>query len=116
MYKIIFIVSAGLILLIISCSKSSNTQPVIDPCAGLSFAFTADVQPVINSNCATSANCHATGSTNSGGPLTDYNKIFAKKSQIKFQLEAGLMPLGRTIVASEKNKIICWINGGAPNN
>jgi hypothetical protein len=72
------------------------------------------VQPVINAACANS--CHSATSTNSGGPITDYNKIFAKRSDIKFQIENGLMPKTGSLTTDQKNKIICWINSGAPNN
>lgn len=108
----------SLISLAISCSKSggSNPPPAADPCAGLSFKFATEVQPIINSNCANSISCHAGGSVNSGGPLTDYNLIFLKRSSIKFQIENGLMPKGGSLTTAQKNIIICWINSGAPNN
>ncbi|MDQ6757506.1 MAG: hypothetical protein M3004_11285 [Bacteroidota bacterium] len=105
------------VFFIISCSKGgSSTQPAGDPCAGLSFKFGADVQPIINANCANSSNCHGAGSSNTGGPLTDYAKIFAKSSTIKIQVESGSMPKNGSLSATDKNKIICWINSGAPNN
>lgn len=103
-----------------ACSKSgsggSGGTPGVDPCVGLSIRFGADVQPIINSTCATSSNCHATGSTNRGGPLTDYTKIFNKRSDIHGQVSAGLMPQSTTLSSDQKNKILCWINSGAPNN
>jgi hypothetical protein len=97
-----------------ACTKDgpSNT----DPCSGISAKFSTDVQPIINASCAINSGCHATGSVNSGGPLTDYNKIFAKKAEIKFQIETGQMPKTGSLTADQKNKIICWINSGAPNN
>lgn len=98
------------------CGKNGGDPAPNDPCAGLTVKFATEVQPIINSTCANSANCHGTGSTNSGGALTDYNKIFAKRSDIKDQLNAGLMPKAGSISAADKNKIICWINSGAPNN
>ena len=118
--QIVFTALAALIFITNSCSKGSEkgdpTTPPTDPCAGLSSKFAADVQPIINSTCATSTSCHAAGSVNSGGPLTDYNLIFAKRSNIKFQIENGLMPKGGSLTTDQKNKIICWINSGAPNN
>lgn len=103
-------------LFFINCTKTDKGDPILpsDPCAGLSFKFTTDVQPVINTFCANS--CHGASSTNSGGPLTDYNKIFAKSADIKIQVQSGLMPKTGTLTADQKNKIICWINSGAPNN
>lgn len=117
--KLIFtITSASIIFFISGCSKGNGVSnpPPADPCAGLSFKFSADVQLIINTSCATSPSCHAAGSNNPGGPLTDYNLIFAKRSSIKFQVENGLMPKGGSLTADQKNKIICWINSGAPNN
>ena len=103
-----------LTVLLNACSKGGGSGS--DPCNGLSFKFSTDVQPIINTTCAINSSCHATGSTNSGGPLTDHGKILAKTSQIKFQVENGLMPKTGSLTTTEKNKIICWINSGAPNN
>ena len=108
----------SIIFLTNGCRKDSggNTPPPADPCTTLAFKFAADVQVIFNTSCATSPSCHASGSNNSGGPLTDYNLIFAKRSNIKFQIENGFMPKGGSLTADKKNKIICWINSGAPNN
>lgn len=107
-----------IIFLITSCSKGGGggNLPPVDPCSGLLSKFAADVQPIINATCAINSNCHASGSNNTGGPLTDYNKIFIKRSNIKSQIEAGLMPQTGSLTTDQKNKIICWINSGAPNN
>ncbi len=111
----IFIIS--ITFLLNACSKGGGgTQPPIDPCAGLSAKFNADVQPIINTTCANSVSCHGAGSQNAGGALTDYSKISAKSAQIKFQVENGLMPKNSSLTADQKNKIICWINSGSPNN
>jgi hypothetical protein len=106
-----------LTILLSSCGKGGGTTPPPDACAGLSFKFSADVQPIINSTCSTtSGGCHGAGSSNSGGALTDYNKIFLKRLDIHFQVSNGLMPKSGSLTADQKNKIICWINSGAPNN
>jgi hypothetical protein len=94
-----------------ACSKNGGSG---NACG--TFSFSADVQPIINSSCATSNSCHAAGSVNSGGPLTDYVKISAHTSEIKFQVENGLMPKVGILTADQKNKIICWISNGARNN
>ncbi len=117
----------SMILTINSCSKGGGgginpappapTPPVaVDPCLNLSIKFATQVQPIINATCAISSNCHLDGSTNRGGPLTDYNKIFLKRADIKSQVAAGLMPQSGSLTADQKNTIICWINSGAPNN
>lgn len=107
----------SLVFVLIACGKNSGGDPApTDPCAGTAYKFSTDVQPIINSTCANSANCHGTGSSNSGGPLTDYNLVFAKRSNIQYQVSTGLMPKVGSLTADQKNKIICWINSGAPNN
>lgn len=88
-----------------------------DPCAGISYKFKTDVQPIIMTSCATRNSCHAAGSVNSGGPLTNYAQIFNKKSEIKIQISSNSMPPPPDTLASvQKNKIICWLNSGAPDN
>lgn len=117
--QLIFIAAfISIIFFITSCSKGADggNPPPVDPCSGLQSKFVADVQPIINATCANSSNCHGTGTSNTGGPLTDYNKIFTKRSEIKFQVEAGFMPKNSSLTTDQKNKIICWINSGAPNN
>jgi hypothetical protein len=115
--KLSIILLTCIVIFIISCSKNSGGDPTpTDPCGGLSFKFSTDVQPIFNTTCANSSNCHGAGSANSGGPFTDYNLIFAKRAEIKFQVSGGFMPKVGSITADQKNKIICWINSGAPNN
>lgn len=99
-----------------SCGKCDCIEST-DPCAGLSFKFAADVQPIITTRCATSPACHATGSINSGGPLTSYTQVFDKRAEIKIQVSSNNMPFPPdSLPSDQKNKIICWINSGAPNN
>jgi hypothetical protein len=105
----------SIFFLLNSCTKGGGSSAT-DPCIGLTVKFSTDVQPIVNTTCAINSSCHAAGSINSGGPLTDYNLIFAKRSNIKFQIENGLMPKTGSLSSAEKNKIICWINSGAPNN
>jgi len=113
--KKISIVFAGITLLLNACSKSDGSSAT-NPCTGLTVSFSADVMPIINASCAINSSCHAAGSVNSGGALTDHPKILAKRAEIKFQVENGLMPKTGSLSTVEKNKLICWINNGAPNN
>ena len=118
MKKYITVLGICVAILLNACSKgnSGSSPTTTDPCNGLFFKFSTDVQPIFNTTCANSSNCHGAGSTNSGGPLTDYNQIFAKRAEIKFQVSGGFMPKVGSITSDQKNKIICWINSGAPNN
>lgn len=110
----IFIFSLS--LFVESCGKCDCIEST-DPCNGLSFKFAADVQPIITTRCATSPGCHAIGSINSGGPLTNYTQVFNKRLEIKIQVSSGSMPPPPdTLSSNQKNKIICWLNSGAPDN
>jgi uncharacterized membrane protein len=84
-------------------------------CNGAANKF-VDVNPIVQTKCAFSPSCHAVGSTNIGGPLTNYTQIKNKAQSIKLQVQTGLMPQTGSLTAAEKQSIICWIEAGAPNN
>ena len=89
----------------------------IDPCDTLSHKFAADIRPIIINRCSSSPFCHPAGSVNSGGPFTNYTQIFNKRAEIKIAVSTGSMPPApATLPDDEKKKILCWIDGGAPNN
>ncbi len=105
-----------------ACSKSSPSPGggtgggITFSCVGISPKFSTDVQPILTSVCSINSNCHAAGSTNSGGPFTVYAQVFAKKSNIRAAILAGTMPQSGTISQAQINAFICWIDSGAPNN
>lgn len=115
---------AGCIILAVSCSKKDNGTTggggqggtKTFSCSGISPKFAADVQPIISSVCSINSNCHAGGSTNSGGPFTSYAEVNAKKSNIRAAILSGSMPQTGSITQAQINAIICWIDGGAVNN
>ena len=84
-------------------------------CTGVASAFAANVNPVIQSNCAI-ATCHESGSINGPGPLLTYNQIFNARVAIKTAVGNGTMPKTGSITAAQKNSIICWVDAGGPNN
>lgn len=108
----------------VSCSKSDPSPGVGNgggggitfSCVGTSPKFAADVQPVLTTVCSINSNCHAAGSTNSGGPFTTYAEVFAKRSNIRAVILAGTMPQSGTITQVQVNAFICWIDSGAANN
>ena len=126
--KKIVLVAVPLIFTIIifaACSKSDSTTGgggtggggrTFSCNPGVTPKFAADVQPIIQSLCATNSNCHAAGSTNSGGVFTTYAEVNAKKSNIRAQILSGAMPQSGTISQAQINAFICWIDSGAPNN
>ncbi|MFZ9386659.1 MAG: hypothetical protein ACO25B_02155 [Chitinophagaceae bacterium] len=78
-------------------------------------AFAADVNPIIQTVCAV-AGCHASGSGNGPGALTNYTQIFNARARIRSAVSSGSMPQGSALSSTQKNSIICWIDSGAPNN
>lgn len=100
------------LLLFLACSKS---KPEPQPCDGTAKGFTADVNPVIQTHC-NQPGCHASGSVNGPGPITNYAQVFNARSVIREAIRTGLMPQNSTLSTEERNKIICWIDSGAPEN
>jgi len=117
---LLFIVLIG--VLIFSCSKSTQTNSsngggttnTVD-CTGVAQSFAADVNPIIQSNCAL-AGCHAAGSSNGPGPLLTYGQIFNARADIRGAVSSGVMPLGSVLSTAQKNSILCWIDSGASSN
>ena len=115
-------------LLIASCSKSGGDGGGSGGngggggggssvnCPGVLNAFAANVNPIIQSTCATDATCHGAGSANGPGPLLTYTQISSAKVTIRTAVSSGTMPKVGTLTATQKNTIICWIDAGAPNN
>jgi hypothetical protein len=111
-------------ILFLACSKSSTTNTgggtggggITFSCAGISPKFSTDVQPILTSVCSVNSSCHASGSSNSGGPFTTHAEVFAKKSNIRAAILSGVMPQSGTISQAQINAFICWIDSGAPNN
>jgi len=82
----------------------------------LNAKFSANVFPIIQSKCATSPDCHASGSTNAAGPLTSYSLIHNLAPVIRGQVVSGIMPKTGSLTSTELQTIVCWIDAGAPNN
>ena len=116
--KNVKIISAiiSLLFLILSCSKSSSdTINNNITCDGTVKTFATNVNPIIQTFC-NQPSCHASGSTNGPGPLTNYTQVFNAKSVIRSTVSSGFMPQNATLTVAQKAAIICWIDNGAPNN
>ena len=85
-------------------------------CTGVASAFAANVNPIIQSTCATDATCHGSGSLNGPGPLLTHSQIFSARAAIKTSVANGTMPKTGSLTAAQKNSIICWVDAGGPNN
>ena len=115
-------------LLIASCSKGGSGDGggggstggggggTTVNCTGVASAFAANVNPIIQSTCATDATCHGAGSVNGPGPLLTYTQISNASVTIKTAVANGTMPKTGSLTTAQKNSIICWINSGTPNN
>ncbi|MFN8289641.1 MAG: hypothetical protein U0U70_05270 [Chitinophagaceae bacterium] len=118
-------ISAAILVVILSasllngCSKSTGGNNgggfSVDCSLVTNKAFAADVNPIIQSVCNMSG-CHAAGSTNGPGPITTYTEAFNARTRIRSAIASGIMPQGTTLSTAQKSSIICWIDGGAPNN
>jgi hypothetical protein len=110
-------------LCIISCSKSEKNDtgtlpapPAVDECASTPATFSADVNPIIQTNCALGSGCHGTGSFNGPGALTSFEQIKGAASSIKSAVVNKRIPLGRTLTAGQIKTISCWVDNNAINN
>ena len=105
-------------IVVSSCSKegsdSNPTNNNID-CSGAPKTFSGDVNPLVQSVC-NMPSCHASGSTNGPGPLTNYTQVFNARTQIRSAISSGFMPQDRTFTSAQKSAFICWIDNGAQDN
>ena len=117
MRKIYLILTTVIVSLfiIISCSKDGGSGSSVDCSTVTNKAFSADVNPIIQSSCNIPG-CHASGSGSGPGPLTNYTQVFNARSTIRTAVASGRMPQGNSLSSLQKNSITCWIDSGAPNN
>lgn len=125
MKKSILVILAAF-LLIASCSKSGGDGGSNGGgggggacqinCTGVPSSFAANVNPIIQSSCATDATCHGAGSANGPGPLLSYSQISAARVAIRSSVCNGTMPKTGTLSTAQKNTIICWVDAGGLNN
>ena len=106
-----------LVVFISACGKENNGNgnPNTDCSNNTTKSFNAHVFPIIQNTCAIT-NCHAAGSINGPGPLTNYNQISAVSSSIRAAVVSGTMPKNSSLTSAQKNSIICWIDAGSLNN
>lgn len=121
--NILVIVTAFFILL--SCSKGGDGGGGGNGggggggsvnCTGVPASFSANVNTIIQSSCASDASCHGSGSANGPGPLLTYTQISNARIAIKAAVVNGSMPKTGSLTTAQKNSIICWVDGGGLNN
>jgi hypothetical protein len=124
MKKLITILILALFItgFIIGCSKDSGQQenspppPPVNICKDVNAKFAADILPLIQTKCATSSGCHADGSINGPGALTNFNQIKNAASNIKTAVVSGRMPLGGSLSSGQIRQISCWVDNGVLDN
>jgi hypothetical protein len=121
MKKALTIITILSLVILIACSKSgsgSNPSPAPAPidCGETAKSFVTDVNPIIQTFCASNAGCHNAGSNNGPGELLRYSQIFNARSFIRSAVISGRMPLNGSLTAAQKNAIACWIDNGALEN
>ncbi len=109
-----------IVFISISCSKDGTTGGgggggTLDCSTVTNKAFSADVNPIIQSRCNVPG-CHSSGSTNGPGPLTNHTQVAAAASSVRSAVASGRMPQGGALTTAQKNSLLCWIDSGAPNN
>jgi hypothetical protein len=114
MKRIVFVVMTGIIMYACSKSNAGGGTITTPTCTGTQ-SFTNDVNPIIQSTCAISG-CHATGSFNGPGALTNYSQIFNARLAIRTAIANGTMPKTGTLSTADRNTILCWIDNGAQSN
>ena len=110
-------------VILFACSKSVDTamkngngnNGSVD-CSNVAKSFLVDVNPIIQSTCATGSSCHGTGSLNGPGELRTYSEISNAHAEIRSAILSGLMPKNGSLTSTQKNTIICWVDKGALNN
>lgn len=105
-------------IVICSCTKKYGGDTAAPPkvdCSGIDSHFAAGVLPIIQANCAT-AGCHASGSSNGPGALTDFSQVSNAAVLIKTAVSSGVMPKGSSLRTQDKNILLCWIESGSKNN
>jgi hypothetical protein len=102
------------LFIVLSCSKNTPANDN-ESCDSVAKSFATNVNPIIQLYC-NQPSCHASGSVNGPGPLTNYTQVFNARSVIRGAIQSGLMPQNATLSATQKKSFICWIDSGAPNN
>lgn len=112
-FLIVMVVLFGIISVEQACKKDDYKG--LD-CGAVSASYSRDIKPLIEANCLNSG-CHTTRSSN--GDFTEYKGLKGKAnngSLNKRVLETKDMPPGATLSLSDRKKIKCWLNTGAPEN
>lgn len=107
-----------LIIVLQSCYYDKEEElygPVL--CDIIDVSYATDVEPIINSSCATSG-CHVAGGSGPGN-FTNFNELEAKVANGSFEnrvINQRTMPPGTQLQDCELQILQVWIDNGALNN
>ncbi len=96
-----------------SCDNNVEEEiplPIGNEECSTDISFTADVKPVIDTNCI---RCHG---GNQAPDLRTFEGINANAARVRTQVVSRRMPLGGSLTNEEIELIRCWIDNGALNN
>ena len=114
--KFLFLVVFGTFLLVTSCSKDDD--PVNGTCSGVTPSYTADIKPIIDSNCMT---CHNGTQSESGIDLSTFNGVKSMADAgrllgaLHHQNGYNPMPKDAPQLSSAMLQLFdCWVQNGTP--
>lgn len=113
MKKLIFLISAGVVLLVACESRTYEEISDATPITA-QVTYTKDVKPIIDGNCVT---CHSSGAD----ALTNYTLVKASIDNIINRIsrptgDPGKMPQGGSLSPSQINIITKWKADGLLEN
>lgn len=120
MNKIIRTFTAGLLYIIVATSCEFNSEEELygpEPEPPVEVSYSADIEPIIQMSCATTA-CHVQGGF-ANGVFEDYTGVKAKVDNGSFRQRVLVdkdMPPGGSLSDKDLAIIKAWLDNGAPNN
>ena len=121
MRTLIFLLLSSILLMACNDAADSNAEYMeATDCSGISPTYTADVAPILNTNCALSG-CHTALSPSHGLNLQGYQVVKSTFDQHKLLCainhgnDCNPMPKGRPrLPEADILTITCWAKNGFP--
>ena len=101
-----------LAIVVWGCGKDGGAKPNNENPTDGTPTYTTDIAPILEANC----NCHFTGGSHySVTPLDTYANVYARRELVKQRAGvAGTMPPTGPLPQNQRETIIAWVDGGAP--
>lgn len=120
MYKSIPFIALLLLSILFSCEKEEAQELPTYDCTGLTPTYTAEIKPIIDTNCATTG-CHNSSSQAGGINLSTYALTSSESNNARFlgsiqHLSAySSMPRNSAKLSDTAIQLIfCWVENGQP--